>query len=102
MATASFLRSDLLSVARKHWRALVPVWLFPVFLFLIQFLPWFDSHPFLILVLVVVPAMTYCFRIAAAPLKEGTMSRAQYAIWAFLVPMLVWCVIVGGLWAVVA
>lgn len=102
MATAPSLRSDLLSSARQHWRALVPVWLFPIFLFLTQFLPWFDSHPFLILVLVVVPAMTYCFRIAAAPLKEGKMSRAQYALWAFVVPILVWCVIVAGIWAVVA
>jgi hypothetical protein len=53
------------------------VWLFPGFLFLIQFLPWFDSHPFLVLILVIVPAMTYCLRSAAVPVKAGTMSRAQ-------------------------
>lgn len=102
MAAAPFPRSGLLRAARQHWRALVPVWLFPGFLFLIQFLPWFDSHPFPVLILVIVPAMTYCLRTAAVPVKAGTMSRAQFALWAFLVPMLVWIGIVGGFWAVLS
>ena len=102
MMTAPAPRSSLLSAATQHWRAFVPAWLFPGFLFLIQFLPWFDSHPFLVLILVIVPAMTYCLRTATVPVRAGTMSRAQFVLWVFLVPMVVWIGIVGGFWAVLS
>jgi hypothetical protein len=90
--------ASLLTVAMRHWRAFLPMWLLPLGLFASIFLPLFRAPPGLFFWLVLAPAMVVCGYVAKGPLRQGGATLGQTAFWAMLVPLLIWVTVVGAFW----
>jgi hypothetical protein len=83
----------LLAIGRRHWRAFLPVWLFPVAFFLSNFLPgWFSLVAFWFLF----AAMLVCGWIAFGPWREGSVDLLETITLAIFVPFLIWIALLGA------
>jgi hypothetical protein len=87
---------SLIAVGRRHWRTFLPIWLFPVVVFLAIFVPWRSTHltAFFWFEFVV---LGVCMYIAGSPRRQGLATWSQTMFWAVIVPFLIWGIIVGGI-----
>jgi len=87
---------SLIAVGRRHWRMFLPIWLLPVAVFLTILLSSWSAHlsAFFWLEFVV---LGVCMYIAGSPRRRGLATWSQTMLWAVVVPLLIWGIIVGGI-----
>ena len=94
---AAHVPQSLRSTAKNYWRSFLPMWVLPVFVFLLVLLPAWSTHAELIFFLLVVPAFAVSMYLATRPIRRGQVGFGHTAFWAVLVPFLVWAAVIFGI-----
>ena len=85
----------LFASARRHWRSLLPSWLFPiVFLFGGFALDGAIGHSTLTFWVLWLPLFFWSFSRATTPFRRREMPITHVWVWAMLVPFLLWVIAV--------
>ena len=87
----------LRSTARRHWRYFLPMWLLPVVMFSLIFVPQWSTHADLGFWLVLCPALFISTYVAGIPGRKGLATLSHTAFWAIVFPVLIWALMVFGL-----
>ncbi len=88
---------SLHTIGRRHWKTFLPMWLLPVGMFSLIFVPAWSTHTELIFWFLILPALFISMYVADIPRRRGLATTLQTAFWAILIPFLIWVVIIFGL-----
>ena len=84
----------LRSAARRNWRYFLPVWILPVALFSLIFVPAWSSHTDLVFWLLMCPALIVSMYVAGIPIRKGLATVSHTAVWAIVFPLLIWVLVI--------
>jgi hypothetical protein len=84
-------------VASGHWRAYLPMWIFPIACSAMIFFPAFDRHAKLYLWAVALPLLLICAAAAVIPLCRGQATWPQTLYLGGVLPLMIWTTTIGGL-----
>jgi len=89
----------LLRAGKRHWPRFLPMWLFPVALLAVPFLPGFENHPGEYFVILVLPALSLCGYPALVGWRSLGITFGQMFFWFALVPFLIWASAIVSIFA---
>jgi len=85
------------SVVRAHWKRFVWMWAFPVMFFASIFVPVSARYPTLFLFAIDFPVLLLCGYMASKPVRDREITLGQAFLLIYLVPFLIWVVLIFGL-----
>jgi hypothetical protein len=89
-------KTTLLNAAKRHWRSFAPIWIFPFWFMFGGLAVDKTQHPTLIFIFIFAPLFFWSFFRGTRVWMRREIQYSHYSFLAFVVPMLIWVVIVYG------